>query len=99
MVADRWVLGVGAAYEMEPWTFGIGYSILQADIEVAGTPDENFTQQRAALTANYDLGSGIDLDGELAYTWTDADPESAPDFAELADYAAFEIGTGIAIEF
>ncbi|NJO35419.1 MAG: porin [Rhodospirillales bacterium] len=99
VVADRWVLGVGAAYEMEPWTFGIGYSILQADIEVAGTPDENFTQQRAALTANYDLGSGIDLDGELAYTWTDADPESAPDFAELADYAAFEIGTGIAIEF
>ena len=29
----------------------------------------------------------------------DADPESAPDFADLADYDAFEIGTGIAIEF
>jgi len=99
VVADRWVLGVGAAYELEPWTFGIGYSILQADIDIAGAPDEDFTQQRAALTASYELSSGIDLDGELAYTWTDADPESAPDFAGLADYDAFEIGTGIAIEF
>ena len=98
-VADRWVLGFGAAYEMEPWTFGIGYSILQADIAIEGTPDEDFTQQRAALTASYELGSGIDLDGELAYTWTDADPESAPDFSGFADYDAFEIGTGIAIEF
>jgi hypothetical protein len=77
---------VGAAYELEPWTFGIGYSILQADIDLAGAPDEDFTQQRAALTASYELGSGIDLDGELAYTWTDADPESAPDFAGFADY-------------
>ena len=51
------------------------------------------------MTASYELGSGINLDGELAYTWTDADPESAPDFADLADYDAFEIGTGIAIEF
>ncbi len=99
VVADRWVLGVGAAYEMEPWTFGIGYSILQANIDIEGAPDQDFTQQRAALTANYELGSGINLDGELAYTWTDADPESAPDFADLADYDAFEIGTGIAIEF
>jgi predicted porin len=99
VVADRWVLGVGAAYELEPWTFGIGYSILQADIDIAGAPDEDFTQQRAALTASYELGAGIDLDGELAYTWTDADPESAPDFTDLADYDAFEIGTGIAIEF
>ena len=99
VVADRWVLGIGAAYELEPWTFGIGYSILQANIAIEGAPDEDFTQQRAALTANYELGSGINLDGELAYTWTDADPESAPDFADLADYDAFEIGTGIAIEF
>ena len=99
VVADRWVLGIGAAYELEPWTFGVGYSVLQADIDIEGAPNEHFTQQRAALTAIYALGSGIDLDGELAYTWTDADPESAPDFADLADYDAFEIGTGIAIEF
>lgn len=99
VVADRWVLGIGAAYEVEPWTFGLGYSIQRANIAIAGAPDEDFTQQRAALTANYELGSGIDLDGELAYTWTDSDPQDAPDFADFADYDAFEIGTGIAIEF
>jgi predicted porin len=99
VVADRWVLGVGAAYELEPWAFGIGYSILQADIAIAEAPDEDFTQQRAAVTASYELGAGIDLDAELAYTWTDADPESASDFSDLADYDAVEIGTGIAVEF
>jgi len=99
VTADRWVLGVGAAYEIEPWTFGIGYSINHADVAIRGAQNERFTQQRAALTAIYNLGPGIDLDGELAYTWSDADPEDAPDFADFADYDAIEIGTGIAIEF
>ena len=36
---------------------------------------------------------------ELAYTWTDVDPESAPDFSDIDDYNAFDIGTGIAIAF
>jgi outer membrane protein OmpU len=99
VVADRWVLGVGAAYEMQSWTFGVGYSINQAEIVIRGAPDEDFTQQRAALTAIYELGPGIDLDGEFAYTWTDADPDSAPEFSAFADYDAIELGTGIAIEF
>ena len=99
VAADRWVLGFGASYEMEPWTFGIGYSISDAHIDIEGAPDESFTQQRVALTAIYNLGPGIDLDGEAAYTWSDADPESAPDFSAFADYDAIEIGTGIAIEF
>jgi predicted porin len=99
IVADRWVLGIGAAYEMEPWTFGIGYSISDAEIEIKGAPDESFIQQRAALTAIFNLGPGIDLDGEVAYTWSDADPEDSADFSDFADYNAFEIGTGLAIEF
>jgi predicted porin len=99
VVADRWVLGIGAAYEIEEWTFGIGYSALEAQIDIKGADDERFTQQRAALTALYNLGPGIDLDGEIAYTWSDADPEDAPDFAGFTDYDAIEFGTGIAIEF
>jgi hypothetical protein len=66
---------------------------------IKGAPDENFTQQRATLTAIYELAPGIDLDGAAAYTWSDADPEDAPDFFPFADYDAIEIGTGIAIEF
>ncbi|MGH6890631.1 MAG: porin, partial [Dongiaceae bacterium] len=99
LVADRWVLGVGAAYAMDTWILGIGYSINDAEIDIKGAPDEGFTQQRAALTAIYNLGPGIDLDGEVAYTWSDSDPEDAPDFAGFADYDAIEFGTGIAIEF
>jgi outer membrane protein OmpU len=99
VVADRWVLGVGAAYELEPWIFGLGYSVSAADIDIRGAPDEGITQQRAVLTAIYELGPGIDLDAELAYTWLDTDPEDAADFAGFADHDALEIGTGIAIEF
>ncbi len=96
--ADRWVLGVGATYTVaEVWTFGIGYSINEADIENEGGEDSDFTLQRTALTVNYNLGPGIDLDGELAYTWQDV---SGPDFDESADnYDAIEIGLGTAISF
>ena len=99
VVADRWVLGVGAAYEMDDWTFGVSYSLQDAEIDIRGAGDESFRQQRAVLTALFNLGPGINLDGEIAYTWLDADPEDAPDFADFADYDAFEFGTGIAIEF
>src|SRR5262249_23072210 len=95
--ADRWVLGVGATYNIDAWTFGIGYSINEADIENEGAEDSDFSLQRTALTANYALGPGIDLDAELAYTWQDV---SGPDFDESADnYDAIEIGVGTAISF
>ncbi|HEV8392369.1 MAG TPA: porin [Dongiaceae bacterium] len=98
VVADRWVLGIGASYTLEEvWTFGIGYSLNEADIENEGGEDSDFTLQRAALTVNYNLGPGIDLDGEVAYTWQDV---SGPDFDEAADdYDALELGIGTAITF
>ena len=97
VVADRWVLGVGASYTMDVWTFGIGYSINEADIENEGGEDSEFTLQRAVITANYNLGPGIDLDGAIGYTWQDV---SGPDFDESADnYDALEIGIGTAITF
>ncbi len=98
VVADRWVAGVGGAYELEEWTFGVGYSILDADIDIEGADDESLTQQRVALTAMYNFGPGIELDGEIAYTWSKADLESEPDF-DSAHYDAIEFGTGILIEF
>jgi predicted porin len=97
VVADRWVLGIGASYTMDVWIFGIGYSINDADIENEGGDDSDFTLQRTALTANYNLGPGIDLDGEIAYTWQDV---SGPDFEDSADnYDAIEIGIGTSITF
>ncbi len=95
--ADRWVLGIGAAYTMDAWTFGIGYSIHEADIDNAGDADSEFSLQRAVVTANYALGPGIDLDGAVGYTWQDV---SGPDFDDAADnYDALEIGIGTAITF
>ena len=97
VVADRWVAGIGAAYEVEPWEFGIGYSINRANVENRDQGDDQFTLQRTALTADYELAGGIDLDGEIAYTWQDV---SGPDFADSDDdYEAFEIGIGTSIQF
>jgi predicted porin len=97
VTADRWVLGVGASYTMDVWTFGIGYSINEADIENEGGEDSDFKLQRAVITANYNLGPGIDLDGAIGYTWQDV---SGPDFDDSADnYDALEIGIGTAITF
>jgi predicted porin len=97
VVADRWVAGVGAAYEMEPWEFGIGYSVNRADIENRGADDSQFTLQRVTLTADYELAGGVDLDGEVAYTWQDV---SGPDFADGDDdYDAIEFGMGTSIQF
>jgi predicted porin len=97
VVADRWVAGIGAAYDFDPWEVGIGYSIQRADIDIRAGDDDRLTLQRVALTADYELAGGIDLDGELAYTRQDV---RGPDFADSADnYDAIEIGIGTTIEF
>jgi len=51
---------------------------------------------RAVLTANYALGPGIDLDGEVGYTWVNTDSDDA----DIVDnYDGLEIGIGTAITF
>jgi outer membrane protein OmpU len=99
VTSNRWVLGIGAAYEVEAWTFGIGYSMQDATIDIRNEPDESLVQQRGVLTAIYALSPGIDLDGEIAYTWSEADPDDAPDFGGAAGYDALEVGIGIAVGF
>jgi predicted porin len=91
---DAWVAGGGVAYTMDAWTFGAQYSHQLSDVKDGDNDD--FTMDRAVLTANYALGPGIDLDGEVGYTWLDTDPETADD---VDDYQAFEIGIGTAITF
>jgi outer membrane protein OmpU len=90
---DAWVAGGGVAYTMDAWTFGAQYSHQLADVK---GNDDDFTMDRAVVTANYALGPGIDVDGEVGYTWLDTDPETADG---VDDYQAFEIGIGTAITF
>jgi hypothetical protein len=91
---DAWVAGGGVAYTMDAWTFGAQYSHQLAEVQGGG--DDDFTMDRAVLTANYALGPGINLDGEVGYTWLDTDPETADN---VDDYQALEIGIGTAITF
>lgn len=99
MNADGWVAGGGMAYAMDAWTVGLQYSHLDFEND---TPDDNFdvTRDRVVVTANYEMGPGINIDAELGYTWVDvrgADPGSDADAAD--DYDAFEIGVGTAFDF
>ena len=79
---------------MDAWTFGAQYSHQLAEVDGGG--NEDFTMDRAVLTANYALGPGIDLDGSVGYTWVDTDPEAADN---VDDYDGLEIGIGTAITF
>jgi predicted porin len=93
---DAWVAGGGVAYTMDSWTFGGQYSHQLQTTDFVGGGDADATLDRAVLTANYALGPGIDIDGELGYTWIDSDPEADDD---VDDYSGFEIGIGTAITF
>ena len=97
---EAWVAGGGVAYTHDAWTFGAQYSYGHRDFERADdfNFDEQIVTQRAVLTANYALGPGINVDGELGYTWTDTDPEDAGSFFG-DDYDGFEIGIGTSLTF
>ena len=97
--ADAWVAGGGVAYTLDAWTFGAQYSHQLSDLDLAGGGDADFTMDRAVLTANYALGPGIDIDGEVGYTWIDSDPETTVGGDDVDDYDGFEIGIGTAITF
>ena len=91
---DAWVAGGGVAYTLDAWTFGAQYSHQLADLD--GSSNDDLTMDRAVLTANYALGPGIDLDGEVGYTWVDTDSDDA----DIVDnYDGLEIGIGTAITF
>ena len=100
--SNAWVAGGGISYNYDAWTFGGQYSIRQDTFrqEFAG-PDlkTEQIQQRAVVTVDYVLGPGITLDGELAYTWRDFNPEVDQDITSNDDYDAYEIGIGTALSF
>jgi predicted porin len=102
---DIWVAGIGASYQMDAWTFGLQYSHREDDIDISGSDLNHidFQQDRVVATANYVLGPGINIDGEVGYTWTDSDPEFSvitdDSVGDLDDYNAIEIGIGTNITF
>jgi predicted porin len=92
---DAWVAGGGVAYSVDDWVLGLQYSHQRSETDGSGS-DAVFTMDRAVLTASYALGPAINVDGEIAYTWLDTDPESVNG---VDDYDAVEIGIGTNIVF
>ncbi len=102
--SDAWVAGAGVAYTVDAWTVGLQYSHGRYDAIDATSADlGHVDQDRVALTGNYDMGPGIALDAELAYTWTggsvDSVANSDGDTFDPNGYDAFEIGIGTAFTF
>jgi predicted porin len=105
---ETWVAGIGAAYQMDAWTFGLQYSHREEEVRtgkliVVLMEDFDAQRDRVVATVNYALGPGINLDAEIGYTWVDSDPEieDAVVAAEAGfdDYDAIEIGIGTTITF
>ena len=101
---EAWVAGGGIAYVHRAWTFGAQYSYRQDTFRQHLLGDDTeieMVQQRAVATVNYALGPGINLDGEVGYTWRDFDPEveGFDGFSGDDDYEGLEIGIGTALSF
>jgi len=96
---DRWVAGIGAGYTLDAWSLGLQYSHLDQSSNNSATANE-FQQDRIVLTGNYALGPGINVDGEVGYTWIDTDPENGTvNSIDVDDYDALEIGIGTNFTF
>lgn len=96
--ARTWIAGGGASYNVDAWTVGLQYSYGRSElatVDDGGTGDD-VVQERLALTGIYNMGPGIDLDAELAYTWLNS---QAPDDHAVDSYDALEIGLGTAFTF
>jgi hypothetical protein len=89
---DAFVVGGGAAYNVDAWTVGVQYSY--GDFEFAG-PNIDRRINTVALTGKYDLGPGISLDATAQYAWVNADKgDSGAD-----GYDSFGLGLGTAFTF
>lgn len=89
---DVWVVGGGAAYNLDAWTFGLQYSY--SDFQLVG-PNVDRRINYVVLTGKYDLGPGISLDATAQYGWVNADKADTG----ANGYQSFGLGIGTAFEF
>ena len=93
--ADRLVFGVGATYNWDLWTVGLGWT--RGDYEKAVGADDvgpfNAVHDDIALTAAYALAPGISVNGLLEYSRYESNDAAGPDSRGLA------LGMGTAISF
>ncbi len=86
---DDQVYGVGAKYAWDAWGVGLGWTRGRYESSPGGTD----THDVVSLTAAYDLGPGIQLDGVIEYDNYDGDGGG------VNDYEAVAVGVGTVITF
>jgi outer membrane protein OmpU len=93
--ADQLVFGLGATYNWDAWTVGLGWT--RGDYEKAvganGVGPFNAVHDDIALTAAYALAPGISVDGLLEYSLYRSNDAAGPDSRGVG------IGMGTAISF
>jgi len=91
--SDQWVFGAGVTYNIDAWTVGLGWT--HGDYEKAvganGVGPFNAKHDMIDLTAAYDLGPGISVDGVVEFSDYRANNAAGPDYSAIA----FGLGTMI----
>ena len=84
--ADQWVYGIGATYDWDPWTFGLGWT-RGAYEKATGENDVgpfNADHDIYSATVSYELEEGISVDGVLEYSDYRSHDAAGPDYQGLA---------------
>ena len=88
----------GPRYTMDAWRSARSIRTSTRRGKQFGDADE--FRRTASPDRNYAFGPGINLDGEIGYTWVDTDPEGGTvDGTDVDDYNSLEIGIGTNITF
>jgi len=84
--ADQWVYGVGATYDLDNWTIGLGWT--HGDYEEVtgenGVGPFNADHDIYSATVAYELEDGISIDGVLEYSGYRSRDAAGPDYRGLA---------------
>ena len=84
--ADQWVYGFGATYDLDDWTFGLGWTHGRYE-KATGENDVgpfNADHDIFSATASYELEDGISIDGVLEYSDYRSHDAAGPDYRGLA---------------
>ena len=84
--ADQWVYGVGATYDWDPWSFGLGWThgAYEKATGENGVGPFNADHDIFSATASYELEDGISVDGVLEYSDYRSHDAAGPDYQGLA---------------
>jgi hypothetical protein len=93
--SDFFVFNIGGEYSMDAWAVGLEWS--RGYYEVTSSDDEDVLDMISLNTA-YQLGPGIELDGQIMYLDYKSDNNSTLGGLE-SDYDSFEVDAGIALSF